>query len=105
MKSDICHFVFFTQHTLKSRVSFENIFHLKQLMWYNWIGLEKDINSLCFWFFNFDLKHFKRVQSSEPLNTKMPQPSASLAHTFYRIHSSYWLAHFYLMKKSAQMLL
>jgi hypothetical protein len=29
---DICHFVFFTQHALKSRVFFENSFHLKQPM-------------------------------------------------------------------------
>ncbi len=29
---DICHFVFFTQHALKSRVLFENSFHLKQSM-------------------------------------------------------------------------
>jgi hypothetical protein len=40
--------------------------------WYNWIGLKKDINhAICFWFFNFDLEYLRRVQISEPLQTKM----------------------------------
>jgi hypothetical protein len=48
-------------------------------------------------FFFFDLEYLKRVQSSEPLNTKMP-PTFS-THGLYRILSSYWLAHCYLVKK------
>jgi hypothetical protein len=37
----------------------------------HWIGLEKDINRYRFLIFNFDLEYLKRVQSSEPQNTKM----------------------------------
>jgi hypothetical protein len=53
--------------------------------------------------FNFDLEYLRRVQSSEPLQTKM-NLTACWDHGF-RILSSYWLAHFYLIKKSAKVLL
>jgi hypothetical protein len=36
---------------------------------------------------------------------KKIQPPACLDHGLYRILSSYWLAHFYLMKKFAKVLL
>jgi hypothetical protein len=36
---------------------------------------------------------------------KLIQPPACLVHGLQRILSSYWLAHFYLMKKSAKVLL
>ncbi len=36
---------------------------------------------------------------------KLIQPPACLDHGLHRILSSYWLAHFYLMKKSAKVLL
>jgi hypothetical protein len=40
--------------------------------WYDWIVLEKDINSYRFSiFFKFYLEIFKRLQSSEPLHTKI----------------------------------
>jgi hypothetical protein len=38
--------------------------------WYNWIGLEKNINNYRF-FFNFDHEFCIRVESSEPLDTKI----------------------------------
>ncbi len=39
--------------------------------WYHWISLKKDINRYMFLIFNFDLEYLRRVQSSEPLHTKM----------------------------------
>jgi hypothetical protein len=40
--------------------------------WYNGIGLEKNINNYRFFlFFNFDHAFYIRVQSSEPLDTKI----------------------------------
>jgi hypothetical protein len=59
---------------------------------------------LVFDFLNFDLEYLKRVQIFEPLNTKCLQPPTSSVHSLYEILSSYWLAHFYLMKKSAKVL-
>jgi hypothetical protein len=66
--------------------------------------LRRASTAIGFLLFNFDLEYLERLQSSEPLHTKMPPPSspASLAHGFYRIRSSHWLAHFYLMKKSVK---
>jgi hypothetical protein len=47
----------------------------------------------------------KRLQSSEPLHTKMNPTSCLFGLQFVRIVlSSYWLAHFYLMKKSTKVL-
>ncbi len=43
----------------------------------------------------------RRVQSSEPLHTKM-NPISCWDHGLYRILSSYSLSHFYLLKKSAK---
>jgi hypothetical protein len=60
-------------------------------------ALKRTSTATGFKFLNFDLEYLKRVQSSEPLNTKMP-PTYS-THGLYRILSSYWLAHCYLMKK------
>ncbi len=39
--------------------------------WYHWISLEKDINRNGFFSFNFNLEYLKRLQSSEPLHTKI----------------------------------
>jgi hypothetical protein len=55
-----------------------------------------------FYFFIFDLEYLIRVQSSEQLYAKMIQPPACSDHGLHRILSSYWLAHFHLMKKSAK---
>jgi hypothetical protein len=46
-----------------------------------------------------------RLQSHEPLHAEMIQPPACSDHGLHRILSSYWLAHFYLMKKSSKVLL
>ncbi len=43
--------------------------------------------------------------SSEPFHAKMNPSSCLFRSRFYRILSTYWLAHFYLMKKSAKVLL
>ncbi len=40
--------------------------------WYHCIGHKKDTNCYMFLIFNFDLEYLRRVQSSEPLHTKMP---------------------------------
>ncbi len=70
--------------------------------WYHRIGVEKDINRYRgFWFFNFSSENLKRHQNSEPLHTWI-QPPACSYHGLYRILSSYWLAHFYLLKNSAK---
>ncbi len=60
---------------------------------------KKDIKRFRFYFLNFDLEYLRRVQSSELQNTKSLQAPASSAHGLYRILCSYWLAHFYVMKK------
>jgi hypothetical protein len=46
--------------------------------------------------------HLKRLQSSDPLHTKMPPPPVSSAHGLYRTLTSYWMAHFSSMKKSTK---
>jgi hypothetical protein len=51
-----------------------------------------------FLIFIFDLEYLIRVQSSEPLYAKKP-PACSGSRSAL---SSYWLAHFHLMKKSAK---
>jgi hypothetical protein len=69
--------------------------------WYHWIHLDKDINRYGFLIFNVDLESLKRLHGYEPVYTKMP-PAFS-THGLYRILwlSSYWLANYYFMKKSA----
>ncbi len=69
---------------------------------YHWIGLEKAINRHRFLIFNFSFEYLKRLKSSEQLTTKWIQPPACLDHGLYRILSFYWLAHLYLLKKSAK---
>ncbi len=69
-----------------------------------WIGLEKDINPLQVFDFlilllNICKKNFKVLSR---YMQKWIQPSACFDHGLHRILSSYWLAHFYLKKKSAQ---
>ncbi len=54
--------------------------------------------------FNFTFEYLKRLQRSETLHTKMNPTTTCLDHGLYRILSSYWLAHFYLMKKSDKVL-
>jgi hypothetical protein len=49
--------------------------------------------------------YLKRLQSSEPLHTKMNPFSFCSDHGLYRILSSYLLAHIFLLKKSAKGLL
>ncbi len=56
-------------------------------------------------FFIFYLEYLKRLQSPEPLHAKMNPTSCLFGSRLHRILSSYWLAHFYLMKKSAKELL
>ncbi len=75
--------------------------------WYHWIGHDKDISHNGFLIFlilvlNVRKKDFKVLSR---FIQKSLQPSASSAHGWYRILSSYWLAQFYLMKKSAKVLL
>ncbi len=40
--------------------------------WYQWIGLEKDINRCRFFIFDFSSEYLKQLQSSEPLRAKRP---------------------------------
>jgi hypothetical protein len=47
----------------------------------------------------------KRLQSSEPQKCIQPPACSDHDHGLHRILSSYWLAHFYLMKKSVKVLL
>ncbi len=54
-----------------------------------------------FRFFNFSFAYLKRLQSSELLHIKM-NPTSCSDHGLYRILYSNWLAHFYLLKKSAK---
>jgi hypothetical protein len=65
----------------------------------------KGLQPLPIFIFYFDLDFFKkRVQSPEPLNTKMSPIFSFFGRRLvqYKILSSYWLAHFYSMKKSAE---
>jgi hypothetical protein len=47
----------------------------------------------------------EKAQSSEPLHAKMNPTSCLLGSRFQRILDFYWLAHFYLIKKFAKVLL
>ncbi len=68
-------------------------------------GPERTSTGYRFFIFYFDLEFLKRVQSSEPLNIKMLQSHhSSSSNGLYRILSSYWLARFNLMQKSAKVL-
>jgi hypothetical protein len=55
-----------------------------------------------FKYFNFTLEYLKK--SSEPLHAKN-ESNLLLVQITHRILSSFWLVHFYLMKKSAKVLL
>ncbi len=57
-----------------------------------------------FFIFYFPFEYLKRLQSSEPLHTKLNPTSSLLGWRLDRILSSYWLGHVYLMKKSAKVL-
>ncbi len=73
---------------------------------YHWIGLEKDIN--CYRFLIFLISHMNIWKDFKVLSRFMQnwiQPPACLNCGLHRILSSYWLAHFHLMKKSAKVLL
>jgi hypothetical protein len=68
-------------------------------------GLGKDINRYVgFGFLNFDLEFLKRIQSFLLLDTKIHLIFSLFGRRLYRFLSSYWLAHFYLMKKFAKVL-
>jgi hypothetical protein len=67
--------------------------------------LKRKSTAIGFWFLNLTLEYLKRLQSSEPFMQKWIQPPAYPDHGLHRILSSYWLVHFYLMKKSAKVLL
>ncbi len=65
-----------------------------------------DIN--CYMFFDFLISLLNVWKDFKVLSRflqKWIQPPACLDHGLHRILSSYWLAHFYLMKKSARVLL
>jgi hypothetical protein len=66
------------------------------------IGLEKDVNRYMFLIFLF---HSWIFEKTSKFMQKWIQPPACSDHGLHRILSSYWLAHFYLMKKSAKVLL
>ncbi len=68
--------------------------------WYLWIGLEKDINRYRFLIFKFPSWIFQKT-------SKFWAASCKNESNFLLVWilSSYWLAHFYLMKKSAKVLL
>ncbi len=53
-------------------------------------------------FLIFYLEYLKRLQSSEPLHAKRPIILLLARIGLHRILSSYWLAHFHLMKKIRQ---
>jgi hypothetical protein len=58
-----------------------------------------------FLIFNFDLEYLRRVQSSEPLHTKMHLILLLVGIRGCLDSFSYWLSHFYLLKKSAKKVL
>jgi hypothetical protein len=64
--------------------------------------LKRTSTAICSYFFIFDLEYLKRLSH---FMQKLIQPPACPDHALHRILSSYWLAHFYLMKKSAKELL
>ncbi len=49
---------------------------------YHWIALKRTSTVIWFWFFYFDLEYLRRVQSSEPLHTKMNLTSCLLGSRF-----------------------
>ncbi len=65
---------------------------------YHWIGLRKGVNRYRFFFY---LEFWKKVQSSELLYKNASNLNI-LRQTACIEFSSYWLAHFYLMKKMRQ---
>ncbi len=72
--------------------------------WYPWIGLKKDINRNRFWFLISILNIWKDFKVLSCFIQKWIQPLACSDHDLDWILSSYWLAHFYLLKKSAKRL-
>ncbi len=50
---------------------------------YHWIGLKKSSIAISFWFFNFGHEFLKKLQSSEPLHSKMDPAHAHLDHGLY----------------------
>jgi hypothetical protein len=68
----------------------------------NWIkvGLEKDINHYMFQIFYFLLNIWKDLKVLSRFMQNWIQCPAFLYHVLHRILLSYWLAHFYLMKKN-----
>jgi hypothetical protein len=92
---------------LETILAWENIY-CKGIVRPDWIYMRVvplDRPWKSFWFLNFTLEYLKRLQSSELLHTKI-NPTSCLSGSRFacRILSSYWLAHFYLMKKSAKLL-
>ncbi len=73
--------------------------------WYHWIGLEKDIIHYRLFFYFRSWIFDKSSKFWAALCKKWIQPPACSDHGLHRILSSYWLAHFYLMKKPANVLL
>jgi hypothetical protein len=70
--------------------------------WCHWIGLEKDIKHYRFLNFLISvLNVWKDLKVLSRFIQKWIQPPACWDHGLYRILSSYWLAQFYLLKKSA----
>ncbi len=75
-------------------------------VWYHWIGLKKDINRLMFLIFKFWSWIFERSSKLWAVSyKKWIQPPTFWDHGLFRILSSYWLLPFYLLKKSAKVML
>ncbi len=66
-------------------------------------AMKRTSTALGFWFLSFTLEYSKKFWAASCKNEI--QPPACLDHGLHRILSSYWLALFYLMKKSAKVLL
>ncbi len=74
--------------------------------WYHWIDLEKDINRYRFFDFLISLLNiWKDFKALSRFMQKIIQPPACSDYGLHRILSSYWVAYFYWMKKSAKVLL
>jgi hypothetical protein len=65
-------------------------------------ALKRTSTAIGFLFLNFSFEYLKILKISEPLHAKMNPTSCLFGDGLHRILSSYWLAHFYLMKKSAK---
>ena len=59
--------------------------------------LKRTSTAICFWFFNFTLEYFKRLQSSEPLHAKLNPTSCLFGLRFAYLQAVIFFAFFLLV--------